>query len=974
MQAKTSTGDPYSTIWFGYDDSFKLNNVTYNLQVSDLGEKVQIVLKNSIDDSVLVMNINDCHEDNIYEFCFVDSEKLSNEELRVQAEFYEKLPNVSFSITPTTQTSVFAGEQVELEYELKVGGDILPNNVNIELNFPNSVDAKSSFLTKEETVGGYRLFNINNNIYREYTLTGKITIDSNEVQDYDVIVQINYSSEGRDYEIFSDAITVSYKSHYSQGYKFGKRNLSKDFEFNLTLKNIAEKEVELENIEVMLPKGLTIETPTGYILDSEIYDIDSQLYDKYFKKLSLEVDEEIVQEFKLNPKIPLGNYSVIVGGKYNYDNKEYVYYSNNIDFEVEELPVEANETEQPDLIPEDMCDGDDFIITDTIPEEDDFYPGNDLKYIIYAQSNVGVNITNVAVSLLHNDILLGNKYYDLIPSKHKKNIYSYDDKVPIIENSYDMNLIVKYRCQGSSESFVQNKSFSIPVRTIDDILIQKTFASEELKAGEKTKVTVELENSGEVSVTGVLVEEEIPEGFEVSGVTKSYVTLKSESTDEAYSYYITAPANNEDTDYLFKTKVQYSYGEKNFEKEHEKIINVKKTSLSEVDFSYSGYTSGYVNEPMDIEFKIKNEDVNFIENATIAIPISKEYNLENKDFIYNKIFPNQEVIFNTKIIPLSQISRINDVLLSYKNKFGVTERKKINISTDLKKTRTNFPKLSYKVDVTEKLSKEYVLRIIISNPSTIAAKIKPYQFSRFEKESELEVGSMDTIEKEYYVDSSFMDFTNSTNLFTYSFLGTEYKLFPEEYSVIVEKPLSSTDESEKEDFSEKEDIVSALEEERDFLLLPQLDKGSFIFPTIFVYLIVFIVLFSSAIFVQNIIKEKTQERPGMSEKELNSILNTKVAPTKIMKGLGDTSYRDLKKTVKKSSLFKNEKEIKEVSESKDKKASEQTIKDIHMEPSNLFTFDEYEKYKTDLHEKIKKHKEEPKEDKKESKEIFDKRI
>jgi len=886
LSAFVVSAEPYSTTWLTSGSEFNMDSINYIVYIGSGSSNTKIQLKYKDSQNFVIFNLGECYQSESRRICFDRIEHLDATNSRVEAKFYRLEPKVKFNTT-INENNLFLGDEIIISSNVNIEKENVPQKLKITYILPKELEVTSRDFQIIKSTDSIKLVYETENIFpRENKFN--FEIKSSELQNIIIVGEIEYIFENKKTIVYSKPIVANFLPHYNLKINFSKINESKNYNINFKIENNNSEHINFEEFTIYFPNNLEIKPPN--LFKREESSVEGRFFQSFY--VSTTISDEKEYDFEITPR--LGNYTVLFHSKYRVKNKEYSYSDTAFNFKMESKEGEEEIKE--------YCTGKDFNITMNLNNSKVYFPGNEVNLILYATSVVKENITDFVFSVYWNNNLISQRRHNLIESIHRKNVAEIDLIVPYT-NNLTLDILAEYYCDSNNSRFEIKDKYPIKIGNLEDIKIDKKLSETKIEGGQEIEVKVSLKSSANFTATNLKLHEIIPDGFQTRGTT-SLDNFAIQKEMEVYSYILKTPTTEKDETFEIKTILSFEKDSEKFTKEKITKINVLKTAPAKLNINENYPKTNRVYEPVDIKLSFENDDEFLIEDIKIQLNNSNNYDYSIPKNTIHSLFPKQTSSASIFIIPRKVFKEPFYINISYLSK-NITTHKLIKIELDLKEPIIDFPILNFELNITKFPSGLNEANIIVKNPNNINSS---FTINGLGVPLNINLEGDSKYEKMFFVDR---DFENKVNL-EYVFLKRTYLVHP--HSIIIDLVERTEKQNENEDL-EKEPAIETIN-------LEKLDEGSFLI----LFLIIFITLtLSFGIPTFFLIKNKKENKIWIDEKHLAEVETKHMDTVNIM-----------------SDMEKLEKEFK-------KEGMKQKKEEINTnKPSQIFTYDEYEKYKENL--------------------------
>ncbi|MGM5483987.1 MAG: hypothetical protein ACQER9_03670 [Nanobdellota archaeon] len=913
----------YSENWFSSGDRFNLDGKSYEIMVSDSGSDIKILLEH--DDTGEIFEIGECFSNDMKKICFTDHETSDNGQTRVLGKFYEIDYGIKAGFEVSGNKTKFLGEEFEIDFIIEGNENNTVEDLYVELYLPEDIIVDEESFEKANNKLIYEM----NNLEKGSDKTLSFTTGSNEKLKMDIGGEISYRYEDEEKSKYLDNFELNYKKHFEIKTNKGKFNHTFPFSYNLSIINQIEDDIELEELNIYLPKNFNFLENDGFV-EKEDKSIESHIFGSYVKDYSLEKNKIKNISLILDPETS-GTYPLYIDGEYTVNNENYKFpYIKEI-FEIPEKDGVDNESQDNESQNSKNCNNNSIEITSTIENNKTYFPGRKLEFLVYAQNKAEKNITWLKLSLFRNNSLMAQNEYSLKPH-HKIMFKKINDIVPFKDKNYEV--LAEFKCQDNNSIFKSEKLLPISIANVDNVLIIQDLSNEEIYEGETVKIELKIENEYDNYIYNISAEEILPSNISVEGVTNRTFSLKNNKESNIYTYYITPKVSGKNRTLKIKTNVYYKIKGKNYSQTEESFIDVKKkNNMVKLDYSIEGSEKGNIYEPYIIDFNITNEGNNTIKDFDIEVPPSEDYDLQIKDLNYPAIPPDMEINPSFKIIPFRKNISIRNITFTFYNKFNDVGKRYLNFTKSIDDARSSFHNINFSISLYKKSQENNTLVYGLKNEGEIKAEFKILDFDEQKFRNISIVPGKEQKLKYNISDEQIEDFEyeKSSDIFLkYTFLNDEYSINPNSINKHYgNNNNKSGNISSGKNWSDNNSDINNSKE-------VSLESKDGINPIIKIMLsLILIILPLFLIFILVLFfKKKRNSIPKIKPEHENEVLNNNMQTSNVIEKPSD-----------KKSLFFSDKKSK--NKEKDGKAEE-------LKPSQIFSFDEYEEYRKKLENNINK--------------------
>ncbi len=670
-----------SYIWVASGDSFNVDGLSYSLYIQDTGSTQKILLKNMVTpDKSEIVSVGNCIKTDYKNVCFIEMnyslDRYGVKNYRVLVGLEEIFIGMNGSIANTNITA-YVLDTKEIQINLEPQGEMDFANFTLALPKELEISNENGCNIKIEDNQTVIYSNQNNPKYNESCI---FDITSKEPFSADISGKIVSKYKDKEKITYLLPVKINFIVPYTYTYVIESINLSKQFKMNFTFQNPTEKEIIFNNLAFNVPTS--IYSPDAHSI--------SELGSKYYalqKKFNIKPNES--ENITLNLMLyNEGNYTILLLPEYEYDGN--IFNKKHLDTISLKYGNTTTSTELSTL-----CTNESIVFNSTYNSSTIYYPGDEIDFNIYGQSNISGNIKNVTVDLYDNGKKIATRFIDVVQTQDKFLVSRMYKTIPDFESNLNYEARFTFKCYSavlkSYNVFSGKYNLNVVVDKNTSIDVQKEMPGT-ISKGEKIKVTVNVSNTKERFIRNISLKEVIPSDFNTEGITERTISLGN-STEEAYSYYLEYLGNQE-KDYTIKTLVSYNIDNKITTKEIEKMLSIVKQNASNKTESTFSVNPAYINEPLEITYQIKNIAEEEIKNIEFKIKDDENYDVEvNNDYFISSLTPNQSVSKKFWIIPKKEnISLLTTI--EFEGRLKSDDR---NISVNVKRTNIAIPKYGLSV-------------------------------------------------------------------------------------------------------------------------------------------------------------------------------------------------------------------------------------------------------------------------------------
>lgn len=919
FSASFTFGEPYSEMWIASGDTFNLDGETYEAVLSMSPPSV-LLRRNS--EYVDVFSIGECYETDFKKLCFTKYQAMDNSEYQVNVELYDKTPTIAAQIKYDNETH-YAGEDTAITFVVNITSENPPEEIYIESVISDRLNVQTRDFDVEKILAGKRLSETKTNLDGNTSYEFEIELNSNYAKDYFIGGEVVQKYKGFNETTYFKTKLVKISPHYNLSTDFPKFNQSEDYEFSYTIENQMDSSLEDFRIELFIPKDLNLitykkvkEKDTSSILSSNNYKV-------FYSTQDFEKNEK--GEFNFTTRhIRTEDIKIPIKIEYYYEDIKF-YSDEELNFNVTVNSTNISET----------CDGNDFNVTfiyddatyaqildgNASIEDRSFFPGMDTNARVYLQSLTEEDIESAKISIYENKELKLQQNYENIEFLNKYMAGKFNETAGFEDIIFDVE--VEYFCKDSQKWFLQNMTKTIKVKDVGKVILSKDF-DEEVLEGEQIEIKLNVENEADTFIHDVSVAEIIPEGFVVKGTTNKTFSLEKSAEVEAYTYFLTAPKVENDTDFILKTELSFEFEGERFNYSDEKTLTVKNKNETKLEYKLSSAQKVKVFEPLKMTLELANEDKIKISNISVELPTSFDFDTEKRTLTFPALYPEQSEKFEWFILPRKQNISFDNLIVRYESEKDNTPIE-INYSVNLENPKIVFPEINYRVNALETLNKTIEYEVMFENPSDATFEGSLFFFN---DEIGLIIGPNENKELSFIINDSDSEKTSEEKILVgtnveYTYLNTIYQIVPLEIKIDVEKEPIKVNISEEQKNNDSTEVNLAAEDAKK-------SNKALLFSILGLVLITGV---GAMFFIKH--KKRSVEKPTITEEEIKRAEESKIEVTHEL----DSESKS------------------EIKIEKGKKAEETIEKETNeIKPTNIFSFDDYEKLKEDLDKNLSKKK------------------
>lgn len=906
-----------STGQFLSGDMIEIDSHIYTVLVSNSTNSVMLRDTNN---NGIFLDFGQCYKKNEFEICVELFDTTNSGQKFVQMTTYLITAQMNISRT-ISENETYVGEKIRITYEMIGDADEDLTKAYLETYIPKTFTIVQTSCDKTSQTDGTLLYIRRNELKKDTTFSCYVDLTSSKPRNHTFSGTYEYTHLNTKTKGTTDSFNINFKSHIDRDYVFYDINNTKPFRFNVTLNNLVDETVDISKFKIYFPQEIVIERTPSKFIKSVSSTIENQIYQAFEREDSLKGEENETFSFELQTDYEI-NSSLFTLLEYKVGNLVVNEELERIDFNISFTDTNISTTNQTIT----LCSGDDFNITISQNLTNySVYAGNSFSTRVYAQNGVDENITWANIAIKKGDELFyqGSKTFF---KKQKYNLFTLQKTIPYTytESSYDFEVIVDYYCQDTGVEYSQTETLSIPTSTFDDIVLSKNIEKTEITSNEEILVNVTIENPSVAEFYGLRVREEIPDNLSVRGITSRTLFLNPDTSEQVYTYYITAPEVNESTTFTIKTIMDVPVENDTLSFEQENIITVEPDYNITMKLSET-IPSGkkYLYEPITISYVIENnESDKTARNILFEITESKDFDSTLYEESIDLLGPGEKYTFDVTILPKKTNATIASQV-SFKNiNYG---NQKISSEEDISVSgaRITQPFLSYIIDeIEDDNTNKSTVTFTFINPTTKNISARYYDGDKFKN---IFIDGDDQTEITLEFDRVPETFSRNTSLVAYSFLGNTFFTIPESRTYLYiepELPEINSNITNSSDDDEFETTNLQLEEQEQSII-----------GIVLISLFALVLLGGGAIGTFIYI-HKRQDKAEISQEDIDKAEHLEVKETHVMEKSEPVNDKKNKNDAKK----------------------EIPIEDKRIEPTNIFSFDDYEELKKQLDEKDKKHK------------------
>lgn len=405
------------------------------------------------------------------------------------------------------------------------------------------------------------------------------------------------------------------------------------------------------------------------------------------------------------------------------------------------------------------------------------YSGSALSFRLFVNNTGNDNITEVTSTIQEDDLLVDKTHIPLIRPGNTHYLSNIFLRLPVVEDETEIVYVIstEYLCPDGS-SHVEFSDFSFDVAPIKDIVLEKEISSESIQSGDDVSVTVLIESENNISLPDVRIREVLPSGFTYRGTTSATLQLSSSSETTAYTYVFTAPFVSESSTFDLGTFVEFEIDGTPYSIQYDFPVNVSPRVIGDVDVDILvDKEQLYQYEPAEIRLRFRNNESDPITNLSISVPSGSDYHVEYNDFFFPIIYPGQTIDHTFHLVSTVRNLSVQSTA-SFLNAQGALITAPVDFQLSFERARYDYAVPEFTLDIFRQ--GEDASRI---TASIINRYPTPITITFFNTSMRIEEYS----EREEDLDLPFFDLGRFTDGFytKYSLFDMEFMILPKSYTV-----------------------------------------------------------------------------------------------------------------------------------------------------------------------------------------------
>ncbi len=296
--------------------------------------------------------------------------------------------------------------------------------------------------------------------------------------------------------------------------------------------------------------------------------------------------------------------------------------------------------------------------------------------------NAYVDIKDVKVSTFSDFGYIPDIYLPVMEAGRQKLVIERDFYAPNVSSSsgYRVLVNVSYTLAGKGE-FREFKD-TATVQPVTGLAISQSATKSSLSSGEESFVTVTVRNPRTTGINLVKVHDDVPDSFEVYGLTSVVMSIPKGGTENAYTYRLVAPRVGNET--VFKIRTYAEYSDSNNEFSYSPLLSYAVSKEQSITVTPEKFPLSVTRAMRDseilkasahyVDYSIANPSERLIaRDVSLSYPLAPEYDLVDSTYqTLADIGPGEKAQFAGERIRLKVNSSytIPYATLSYKSQFG----------------------------------------------------------------------------------------------------------------------------------------------------------------------------------------------------------------------------------------------------------------------------------------------------------------
>ncbi len=266
------------------------------------------------------------------------------------------------------------------------------------------------------------------------------------------------------------------------------------------------------------------------------------------------------------------------------------------------------------------------------------------KAVIYIQNPSSFKLFNVSVNFSTNLTIINDVFLTELGRSSTK--FLYDGYITGIETGtkkdYPLNVELNYKTEFGDE-FTDEFRKTVSVIPAEPIEVDYEVSKDKLESGELADIKVSLKNKRKIDIKNVNVSDAVPEELRPIGIRSNFVSINSGAKIDVYAYSIKAPRVGKETKFSINTTAVYFDGKKFESNEGRQITVIPKKLKLKIERKPDAKQI-FRGQIVPIDYVIKNEDNEKIQNIAIVFPVHQNLDLvDNRTYFIEKINPEETI-------------------------------------------------------------------------------------------------------------------------------------------------------------------------------------------------------------------------------------------------------------------------------------------------------------------------------------------